>query len=509
MKNIISRNIYFSSYFYVDEEIINEYGAYDINLVMDTPLFIDPFLLFNSDSKEYQKLHEEIIKYLVFLKDQARNVLVGKQLERHLQSYYVFPEVKECWLGYSKNGNEGAGLNLDFARTLYDGLNKIITNVGAETITKSTHLEKLCLIADKVDIDKISDFTANLIKHYLLEYTENFARKYIDKSKCKEITVDRAYFNYDTKTFAVKKYYLPIYEANGKHEFVILTPRDILRHDSTWINKHDFIDDYDLVIASIPNQGLKYQLESYINSVLIEDEKHRITQQERQKCLELMLREFPELIDYYIKYKEDNEDGATVLSNEQVQRSKSILQTNAEDVVRVLFKAGFFQNYSLDSFEEAVDAVKYLKTAIEENGLYRDFYDDEGKAIEREEILNNLYRLCFRKSHFLYNAQVNNGNGPCDSQVSFGSDDCTIVEFKLAKSTSLKRNLEHQTEAYLKANHTDKKVKVIIYFNDAQLNRANRIIAELKMTDEINKSIFLIDANNQNKISASKRGKVA
>jgi hypothetical protein len=32
--------------------------------VSDLPLFIDPFLLFNSDKPEYRRLHDSIIDYL-------------------------------------------------------------------------------------------------------------------------------------------------------------------------------------------------------------------------------------------------------------------------------------------------------------------------------------------------------------------------------------------------------------------------------------------------------------
>ncbi len=38
-------NIYFSDFFEVDEKIIEDYGALNISLINDLPLFIDPFLL--------------------------------------------------------------------------------------------------------------------------------------------------------------------------------------------------------------------------------------------------------------------------------------------------------------------------------------------------------------------------------------------------------------------------------------------------------------------------------
>lgn len=504
MKNISGKNKYFSTYFNVNKDILSNYGAYDINLIMDTPLFIDPFLLFNSKKPEYQRLHHEIVKYLIFLKDQARMPLDDENLKRHLKSYYIFPEVKQCWLGFSKNGNEGAGLNIDFAKTLYSGLNTIIKNVGEEFISKGSHLEKLCLIGKLVDIDKISDFTANLIKGYLLNFTQVFAEKYIDKKYCKTVLVDKSYFNYTTKSFVAEYFYLPVYRNNGKEEFVLLTPIDILRNDKTWINKQDLYSDYQQVLTTIPSGVLRYNLETYFRDALIEDEKGKISKDQIEKSVDGAISKYPELLDYYIKYKEDNGDRAIELSSKQVSYSKSFANQNIERLTNDLLTAGFYEKHSFNSFEESIDAVKYLKKAIEINGLWRNFYDDDNNPIEREEDLNRMFRLCFRKSQFLYNEHVDNGNGVCDAQVSYGSEDCTIVEFKLAKSPSLKNNLEHQTEAYMLANNTDKGIKVVIYFSEKQLTRAQLIIKELGLTEEINKSIFLIDARNDNKVSASK-----
>ena len=53
--------VYFSDYFDIEEDVIESYGAVNISLINDLPLFIDPFLLFNSTDSEYQKIHHEMI----------------------------------------------------------------------------------------------------------------------------------------------------------------------------------------------------------------------------------------------------------------------------------------------------------------------------------------------------------------------------------------------------------------------------------------------------------------
>jgi len=46
--------------------------------------------------------------------------------------------------------------------------------------------------------DTISDFTTNLIKHYLCTYSEEFAKKHIDAELCDTFAVTKAVFNYKT-----------------------------------------------------------------------------------------------------------------------------------------------------------------------------------------------------------------------------------------------------------------------------------------------------------------------
>lgn len=109
-------------------------------------------------------MHYEIIRYLEFLRDENTEIISqGK-----LKAWYTFSEVPQNWLGFSLTGNIGRGLGVDFANVLHNNLNKIFSSFGKEKVTQSSHIEKLCIISDKVGRDKISDFTTNLIKGYLL-----------------------------------------------------------------------------------------------------------------------------------------------------------------------------------------------------------------------------------------------------------------------------------------------------------------------------------------------------
>jgi len=227
-------DIYFSDHFKVKETDLEKYGAFNISLVADLPLFIDPFLLFNSKKKKYQQLHEDIIKYLVFLKEKSTSQTIDTGA---LKAWYVFKEVEQNWLGFSVSGNKGSALGLDFGRALNENLHKIFSEFGQEKVTKGSHLEKLCLIKGGVGKDNISDFATNLVKGFLLDYTQAFAQKHIDESLREKFRVQRVRFNYDTETWEEATFDLPKF----KNDFVILTPKELLTKDETWINKKDLL----------------------------------------------------------------------------------------------------------------------------------------------------------------------------------------------------------------------------------------------------------------------------
>lgn len=159
-QNLPQMNVTFSDFFGVSQKTVEKYGAFDISLLSDLPLFVDPFLLFNSRKKRYRELHDAMIRYLRFLRDKS----ASKQLDPDLiRAWYRFPEIKQNWLGFSATGNAGHGLGGKFARALHDNLGALFSSFGEETLTKGSHLEKLCLISDGVGRDNISDFTNNLI----------------------------------------------------------------------------------------------------------------------------------------------------------------------------------------------------------------------------------------------------------------------------------------------------------------------------------------------------------
>ena len=240
--------VYFSEIFGVEESVLDEYGAMNISLLNDIPLFIDPFLLYASEKEEYKALHEKILDYLVFLRNKASAGVVSLP---KIKRWYCFHEVKQNWLGYSETGNGGSGLGVDFGESMTKNICGVFRDLRNETITDTSHLEKLCLFKTGVGRDNVSDFTCNLIKEYLLQYTETFARTYLQPEQCRKISVEKVVFDYEREVWRPKVCYLPYFND----DFVLLTPKDILTKDENWINANDIRHQFLETTASLPQDN--------------------------------------------------------------------------------------------------------------------------------------------------------------------------------------------------------------------------------------------------------------
>lgn len=488
-------DIYFSDYFKVKEKDLEKYGAFNISLVADLPLFIDPFLLFNSKKKKYQQLHEDIIKYLVFLKDKSTSQTLD---DGALKAWYAFKEVEQNWLGFSVTGNKGSALGMDFARSLNGNLHKIFSEFGQEKVTKGSHLEKLCLIKDGVGKDNISDFSTNLVKEFLLDYTQTFAQKHIDEGLREKFRIPRTRFNYDTQAWKESTFDLPKF----KNDFVILTPKELLTKDETWINKKDLLEDFDRIPNAITDDELRFKINNYFLSRIPRDPKKKKepTKQEKVAAAFATIQEFPELIDYYIKSKEESGDLAESISSEKVAFSQKFYIDNVQNFIAGLQNKNFYA-FAQNSQVEAKKKIEILKEYIEDNDGYKLFYHN-GQRIKGEKDLQLLFGLvCHESSIFDVNREVNNGRGPVDFKISKGNADKTLVEFKLANNKKLEQNLQKQVEIYQKANKTISSFKVIIYFTKDENERVVAILNKIGLTGKEN--IVLIDGRNDNKVSAS------
>jgi hypothetical protein len=494
----VSPAIHFSDYYKVDPASLVTYGAFDISLLSDLPLFIDPFLLFNSPKAEYQELHKSIIKYLLFLRDKS---LAGSVHQGLLKSWYHFKEVKQNWLGFTVLGNDGHALGPDFANSLNKNLGRLFEDQEQGTgqpITEGRHLEKVSLIKEGVGRDGISDFTTNLIKKHLLEYTQKFARDHLAAADRQVFAVKKVWFNYETESWVPESFELP----KLGDDFVLLTPIDMLTRDDTWISRKDLIAQFSQIPEAITDSELRAQVNNYFEGQLkTSNPKKGPTQKERTTAAAQTIDRFPQILDYYIALKELDRDAATSISSERVAETDHVFVERLKLLLADMVQHSQLVGEPVSSYDEALKRVRAFKNYIENQDGYKLVNPGDRDPYTEKEI-QLLFGLAMVGTSFDFNREPNNGRGPVDGKISKGAYDKSLIEFKLGSNTQLKRNLQNQVEIYAKANETKKAVKVIVNFTAAHTQRVSAILKELGLDGK--EDVIVIDARSDNKPTGSK-----
>lgn len=143
-------------------------SQFDVDFVIprigvDLPLGIDPFLLFKSRNATFSALHGIVLTTFNTAVDALRSgdVATAKYL-------FDFPEVSEIGLGYTQKGKRGSGVGSYLSRLIIETLNEspALMERGVR------HIEEMQLVSVGIAADRTSDIAANLIKQYLIEYTQ-------------------------------------------------------------------------------------------------------------------------------------------------------------------------------------------------------------------------------------------------------------------------------------------------------------------------------------------------
>jgi hypothetical protein len=488
--------IYFSDFVGLTRADVEGYGAFDISMINDLPLFIDPFLLFHGGTKEYKVLHDEMINYVAFLRDKSAAGTISDGL---LKAWFTFPEVKQNWFGYSMEGNQGRGLGMDFARKFNNNLEKIFKDFGNEKVTRGTHIEKVLLTND-VGRDNVSDLVTNMIKHYLCEFTEQFAKTHLQPQQRKRVRVPKVRFDYKTETWEPGFYELPW--ING--DYVILTPIDLLTKDEIWINSGDLIRDYPQIMESIPNEQMRDLISNYFAKALDEimqrdkaakqarqrqrsRKKHRNppqppqpNQSQKNEAARLTIGQFPGMIDFYIRHKEDTGDVAEQQAEERVRATERLYIAQVRELSHLLATgSGFYQLEGSDS-GATIKRLGYLKQVIEDHGGWKALYTGQ-EQITKEADLRVILRLVW-----LGDPDAREAASTAGPKLYKLGD---LVQFKLATNPKLLSTLAEQKTT------ADGFKTCIVCFSRLDLASMKRAIEAHDLVE--NEDVVLIDARRR------------
>ena len=196
----------------------------------DLPVFADPFLLWKSPSLQDNSLHATVIDAI----NHAIDGFKKGATEEAARLLYVASECEEVGLGQSRT-RHGKRLGQSQCLTALERFISIpqIRNHGA------SHLEELRFVVEQIGADRISDFTCQFLKSFLIDYTIDQCEKH--GIPCDDTTV-RDIFDRRTMRFKdSERTKLPVNPDTRAP--IIFVPKRWLRF-SPWLDFEEYYRDY-------------------------------------------------------------------------------------------------------------------------------------------------------------------------------------------------------------------------------------------------------------------------
>lgn len=211
--------------------LLSNISQFEVDFVIprvgiDLPIGIDPFLLFKSRDPELSELHSLILSAF----NKGIEFVHAGDIEK-AQKLLNFPEVSEIGLGYTKKGKRGAGVGIFLAQLIIETLldSPALQERGVK------HIEEMQLVSVGIGPDRISDIAANLVKKYLIEYTQKQCNLW-SIPLVSGVPVEHI-FDFNKLTWYDDYCDLPISPFDNAP--ILLVPRRIVRA-LPWINYEDF-----------------------------------------------------------------------------------------------------------------------------------------------------------------------------------------------------------------------------------------------------------------------------
>jgi hypothetical protein len=207
----------------------------DVDFVMpdvdvDRRLGIDPFLLYRSPRPDFQLAHQMLLQYF----GKVLDTIEAGDL-KHAQQLMTCPEPGEIGLGYTKAGTSGSGIGPELAKEIVF----TFQNSPALLSRRVRHIEEIQLICPGVGPDRISDIAANVLKGFLIEYTQTQCSSW-SLPIAQNVPINH-YFDFEEFEWRDGYFDLPINPSTGGA--LLFVSRRILRI-LPWINYDDYLGEY-------------------------------------------------------------------------------------------------------------------------------------------------------------------------------------------------------------------------------------------------------------------------
>lgn len=176
----------FGDYFGINRGPTDDW--FDPDLSHDTPLFVDPFLVWLEEDDSTSKWRDAHQQMLDHFKESYDLVSTGgtpaSSSVRRAEALLRFPEPAEFCLDYTAKGTRGLGGGMGRARQMMDGI-AVAISMGLDT---PEHIEEVGFLTERIGADSISDATCNILKNRFIDYTQTVAARHRIPTKLVQVS---------------------------------------------------------------------------------------------------------------------------------------------------------------------------------------------------------------------------------------------------------------------------------------------------------------------------------
>jgi hypothetical protein len=197
---------------------------FDLVLDQDTPLYVDPFLVFDDKDPFWASARDDVVEFF-----NAAAALIAEAYGNKNSPAYrkalrllTFPEPKEFALGVAMGSPNGAGTGEKFAREMAAMLDLIRQHGSVASLASIAGFTLFC---DGLGLDRMSDILCNILKEKFIVYTQDIAKA--RGVRMKKVDVKHASWDGKHLRWIDTKVLLP--ESSVTSGGVLLTPERFLK----------------------------------------------------------------------------------------------------------------------------------------------------------------------------------------------------------------------------------------------------------------------------------------
>ncbi|MFC8796895.1 hypothetical protein ACFT2C_04130 [Promicromonospora sp. NPDC057138] len=466
---------------------------FDPLLDQDTPLYVDPFLVFDDRDPHWADARQEVVDFF----DTAAQLVEqsggnrGSLAYRKAISLLTFPEPNEFCLGLSMGTPRGSGTGKKVARMMVEVLDLARQHGHVADLASIVGFN---LFAGGIGLDHISDILCNILKHRFITYTQQEATELeipMNRVKVKHPGWEKQRARWSPNA----KILLPESPEGGG---VLLAPERFLKEIPV-ATPEDFWKWAETDDAELLRQDFAYEIAQGLNLTERRELARRFARRHPDKAAEYI-----RLVDQmpHLPYDVEIDPKGLVYWREIGEA------TGKQDPMSVSELPG-----SKGEFPQFVETLaSRFKHAVEHTDLWRALWAGNNPQKENviQAIAGAMWTEACRTADVDISQEVNRGRGPVDFKFSKGWQDRALLEVKVIRSSRFFQGAETQLPQYLKTEQLDHGVYLCVGhydedFAEPRIKRVKETIAQIEHDKRRRIKLVLVDARKETKTSASKQ----